>query len=192
MTESFPRQQARTRGFRLGLPRAFQVSPDGGRVTFLRSRAGDDPVTCLWETDVATGALRLVADPRALGSDEENLPPEERARRERVRETASGIVSYATDRDAALAVFALSGQVYVAPLGPVSSAAGGPGAGGPGRGGPGPAGRARGTAGRPPGHVLVPGAEPGPAAGPVRRARPGHPRPAAADVPAAGDRKSVV
>ena len=134
MTESFPRQQARTRGFRLGLPRAFQVSPDGGRVTFLRSRAGDDPVTCLWETDVATGAQRLVADPRALGSDEENLPPEERARRERVRETASGIVSYATDRDAAQAVFALSGQVYVAPLGPVSSAAGGSGAGGSGAG----------------------------------------------------------
>ena len=121
MTESFPRQQARTRGFRLGLPRAFQVSPDGGRVTFLRSQSGDDPVTCLWETDVATGAQRLVADPRALGADEENLPPEERARRERVRETASGIVSYATDRDATQAVFALSGQVYVAPLGPASA-----------------------------------------------------------------------
>jgi dipeptidyl-peptidase-4 len=116
MTESFPRQQARTRGFRLGVPRAFQVSPDGGRVTFLRSAAGDDPVTCLWETDVASGAERLVADPRALGADEENLPPEERARRERVRETAAGIVAYATDRAATLAVFALSGQVYLVAL----------------------------------------------------------------------------
>ena len=27
----------------------LQVSPDGQRVTFLRSQAGDDPVTCLWE-----------------------------------------------------------------------------------------------------------------------------------------------
>jgi dipeptidyl-peptidase 4 len=116
MTESFPRQQARTRGFRLGLPRAFQVSPDGGRVTFLRSAAGDDPVTCLWQADAADGTERLIADPRALGADEENLPPEERARRERVRETAAGIVSYATDRDATQAVFALSGQVYLAPL----------------------------------------------------------------------------
>src|SRR5580693_10707101 len=95
MTESFPRQQARTRGFRLGVPRAFQVSADGDRVTFLRSRAGDDPVTCLWEADTVTGAERLVADPRALGADEENLPPEERARRERVRETAAGILVYA-------------------------------------------------------------------------------------------------
>ncbi len=119
MTESFPRQQARTRGFRLGVPRAFQVSPDGGRVTFLRSKAGDDPVTCLWEADAASGAERLIADPRSLGADDENLPAEERARRERVRETAAGIVAYATDRAATLAVFALSGQVYAVPLGAV-------------------------------------------------------------------------
>jgi len=117
MTESFPRQQARTRGFRLGVPRAFQVSADGDRVTFLRSRAGDDPVNCLWEADTVTGAERLVADPRALGADEEDLAPEERARRERVRETAAGIVAYATDKAGALAVFALSGQVYAVPLG---------------------------------------------------------------------------
>src|ERR1700733_4180118 len=112
MTESFPRQQARTRGFRLGVPRAFQVSAAGDRVAFLRSRAGDDPVTCLWQADTVTGAERLVADPRALGADEENLPPEERARRERVRETASGIVSYATDKDHTLAVFPLSGEAW--------------------------------------------------------------------------------
>jgi dipeptidyl-peptidase 4 len=117
MTESFPRQQARTRRFTLGVPRAFQVSADGTRVTFLRSKSGDDPVTCLWELDVASGAERLVADPRALGADEENLPPEERARRERVRETAAGIVAYATDRTASVAVFALSGQVFQVPLG---------------------------------------------------------------------------
>ena len=117
MTDSFPRQQARTRKFTLGAPRAFQVSPDGERVIFLRSKAGDDPVTCLWEADAATGEERLVVDPKTLGADEENLPPEERARRERVRETAAGIVAYATDAGATLAVFALSGQVYTVPLG---------------------------------------------------------------------------
>ena len=117
MTESFPRQQARTRGFSLGVPRAFQISPDGQRVVFLRSKAGGDPVTCLWELNLATGEERLVADPRALGAAEENLPPEERARRERVRETAAGIVAFSVDRDATIAVFALSGQVYSVPLG---------------------------------------------------------------------------
>jgi dipeptidyl-peptidase-4 len=123
MTESFPRQQARTRRFRLGVPRAFQVSPDGARVIFLRSRAGDDPVTCLWEADAATGQDRIVGDPRSLGADEENLPPEERARRERVRETAAGIVAYATDGAATLAVFALSGRLYAAPLGEAAAQA---------------------------------------------------------------------
>jgi dipeptidyl-peptidase-4 len=57
-----------------------------------------------------------VADPRQLGADDENLPPEERARRERVRETAAGIVSYATDKQHKMAVFPLSGQVYVVQL----------------------------------------------------------------------------
>ena len=117
MADSFPRQQARTRRFTIGAPRALRVSPDGERVTFLRTKSGDDPVSCLWEAAAGTGAERLVADPRALGADDENLPPEERARRERVRETGSGIVAYATDERHALAVFALSGQVYAAPLG---------------------------------------------------------------------------
>ena len=117
MAQSFPRQQARTRRFTIGVPRALLLSPDGERVTFLRTPAGDDPVTCLWEASTGTGAERLVADPKALGADDENLPPEERARRERVRETGSGIVAYATDARHTLAVFALSGQVYAAPLG---------------------------------------------------------------------------
>jgi dipeptidyl-peptidase 4 len=116
MTESFPRQEARTRRFTLGVPRAFRVSPDGGRVVYLRTRGGSDPVTCLWQLDVASGTERLVADPRTLGGDEDSLPPEERARRERVREQAGGIVAYATDRDARIAVFALSGRVYAADL----------------------------------------------------------------------------
>ncbi len=116
MSESFPRQQARTRRFTLGVPRAFTISPDGGRVVFLRTKGGDDPVTCLWELETAAGAERLVVDPRELDADEANLPPEERARRERVRETAAGIVSYATDPAAGVAVFGLAGQVYAVRL----------------------------------------------------------------------------
>ena len=68
MTESFPRQQARTRGFTLGAPRSFQVSPDGGRVAFLRSKGGSDPATCLWVLDVATGTEHLAADPALAGA----------------------------------------------------------------------------------------------------------------------------
>jgi dipeptidyl-peptidase-4 len=116
MTESFPRQEARTRRFTLGLPRAFRISPDGVRVVYLRTQGGDDPVTCLWLLDLGGGQSRLVADPRTLGGDEEDLPPQERARRERVREQAGGIVAYATDTDLTVAVFSWSGRVYTVDL----------------------------------------------------------------------------
>jgi dipeptidyl-peptidase 4 len=115
MTESFPRQEARTRRFTLGVPRAFRVSPDGSRVTYLRTQGGSDPVTCLWVLDVASGSERLAVNPRTLGEgDEADLPPQERARRERVRESAGGIVAYATDADLTLAVFSWSGRVWAA------------------------------------------------------------------------------
>ncbi|WP_406674125.1 prolyl oligopeptidase family serine peptidase [Nonomuraea sp. N2-4H] len=117
MSESFPRLNARTRRFTLGVPRGFTISPDGGRVVFLRTKTGTDPVTCLWELDTETHVERLVVDPRELhGEDEENLPPEERARRERSREAAGGIVAYATDFHVSKVCFALSGQLYVAEL----------------------------------------------------------------------------
>jgi dipeptidyl-peptidase-4 len=115
MAESFPRQQARTRRFTLGLPRSFQISPAGDRVAFLRSRGGGDPVNCLWVLDVDTGTERLVADPSALGGAGP-LTEREKARRERVREQAAGIVAYACDSPLTLAAFALAGQVFVAGL----------------------------------------------------------------------------
>ncbi|MFY9930519.1 MAG: prolyl oligopeptidase family serine peptidase [Streptosporangiaceae bacterium] len=116
MTESFPRQEARTRRFTLGVPRAFRISPDGARIAFLRTRSGDDPVTCLWVLDAGTGQERVVADPRTLGGDEQDLPAAERARRERVRESAGGVVAYATDADVTMATFAWGGQVWTVSL----------------------------------------------------------------------------
>jgi dipeptidyl-peptidase-4 len=113
---SFPRQAARTRDFTLGLPRSFTVAPDGSRVVFLRSPAGDDPATALWAFDVAEARERLVADPKEHAADAEGLPAEERARRERARERATGIVSFATDHDAAVAVFEVAGALFTADL----------------------------------------------------------------------------
>ena len=69
---TFPRQYARTQRFTLGQPRNLAVSPDGRRVVFLRSRAGDDPVNCLWTFDVLSGEERLVADPLAFGGSLED------------------------------------------------------------------------------------------------------------------------
>src|SRR5215469_7967408 len=110
VTESFPRQAARTKNFTLGAPRSFHITSDGQTVLFLRSQGGTDPVTCLWALDVATGRERLVADPKHLDG------AAQQARRERVREQASGIVSFAADRDCTIATFTLSGSVYAADL----------------------------------------------------------------------------
>ena len=116
MTESFPRQHARSRGFTLGAPRSFTVSDDGRRVAFLRSMAGDDSANRLWLLDTSTGEEFMVADPTELLADpgEENLPPAERARRERARESGGGIVAYAGNPGLTQIAFTLDGRVFLA------------------------------------------------------------------------------
>jgi dipeptidyl-peptidase 4 len=118
VAEDFPRQVARTRNFTLGVPRDIVVSPDGARVVFLRTRTGQDPVTCLWVLDVATGEERVVFDPSSgIGAGEEaELSAAERARRERVRELAGGVVAYATDRSVRRAVFSMGTSLFLTDL----------------------------------------------------------------------------
>jgi dipeptidyl-peptidase 4 len=113
---SFPRQHARTQRFTLGAPRTFTVTPDGGRVYFLRTASATSRANGLWAFDTKTRAETLVVDPNTLLTDPEDLSPEERARRERSREQAAGIVGYATDADVAQAAFALSGRLFVVEL----------------------------------------------------------------------------
>lgn len=114
---SFPRQSALTQRFTLGAPRSLSVSADGERVVFLRSRHGRDASTALWVLDVASGSERLVADTATLLSGATAEPTaEELALRERLRETAGGITSYALDADGRRACFALSGRLFVADL----------------------------------------------------------------------------
>ena len=118
MADSFPRQHARTQRFTLGEPRTLTVSPDGRRIVFLRSTAGDDPVNALWVADSRSGDERCVADPRRLSAeaDDVELPEQERRRRERARESAGGITGYATDAIVTVAAFTLGGRLFVAGL----------------------------------------------------------------------------
>jgi dipeptidyl-peptidase-4 len=108
-SESFPRLRARTQRFTLGEPRTISICAAGRRVLFLRSAAGDDARTGLWILDLPDGAERAIVDPAA----DDHLPAAERMRRERVREGASGVVSYAADDDGRVAAFALSGRLHV-------------------------------------------------------------------------------
>ncbi|WP_236788235.1 S9 family peptidase [Amycolatopsis sp. GM8] len=113
---SFLRKQARTQRFTLGTPREFRVAPDGSRLLFLRSESGVDHRNSLWELDLATGAETKIVDAVELLPGEENLPAEERARRERTRERAGGVVGYATDAELRIAAFSLSGKLYTVDL----------------------------------------------------------------------------
>ena len=108
---SFPRAHARSRRFTLGRPRSFTVAPDGRRVLFLRSPAGDDPAHDLWSLDPATGEETRIVDAASFG-DDADLPAAERARRERAREAGGGIVAYAIDQDATTVTFALGGRPW--------------------------------------------------------------------------------
>lgn len=108
---AFPRQLARTGRFWHGIPRGVTVSADGSRVLFVRSAGGADPVNRLWAYD--NGAERLLADPTTLPDDTPGeVPPEERARRERARERSSGVAAFAADADCRTAVFALDGRLW--------------------------------------------------------------------------------
>ncbi|MEY4025274.1 MAG: hypothetical protein RL438_787, partial [Actinomycetota bacterium] len=118
MTDTFPRQYARTQRLTLGEPRNIVVSPDGKRVLFLRSAAGNDTVNSLWLCHTERNTETCIADIRTLLSDSntENESAQERARRERAREGAAGIVSFSCDSDVHRAAFAVSGRLFVSDM----------------------------------------------------------------------------
>ena len=129
MTDSYPRLAARTARFTLGIPRNLTVSADGTKVWFVRTPDGVTNTGLLIELDVASGLESVIADPRELRKGDEALPPEERARRERNRESGAGIVDFSVDETARWAAFVLSGQIWAIHLGaravtPLPTAAG--------------------------------------------------------------------
>jgi len=109
----YPSAYARTRRFTLGAPRTFTVAPDGRRVLFLRSRAGDDPVNALWSFEVDTGEERLLFDPSDAGDGDGEVSRAELDRRERTGERAGGVTAYATDVEVTKAVFALGTRLLL-------------------------------------------------------------------------------
>ncbi|HET6792013.1 MAG TPA: S9 family peptidase, partial [Actinomycetota bacterium] len=91
------------------------MAEDGSRVSFIRSKAGDDPHGCLWVFDVETGEERLIFDPSAVDGRQE-LTQDERDRRERMREQMTGVTTYDPDGGLTFATFVLGGLVHIADL----------------------------------------------------------------------------
>ncbi|MDX2130850.1 MAG: DPP IV N-terminal domain-containing protein [Planctomycetota bacterium] len=109
----FLEQWAKTNRFRLGLPASISLTPKGDAVLYLRSPARSF-VRDLYAFDVATGKERVLLTAESLlGGKEENLTPEELARRERMRLAARGIAFYALSEDGSSLLVPLSGRMYV-------------------------------------------------------------------------------
>ena len=114
----FPRKKARALRFSCGAPRSARVIADGSRALFLRSDGSEDTVTSLWMSVIdenGNASEMLLADPRTLlaDADAEDVPAEERARRERAREGGSGIVGYSTDASGNRVTFTINGQLFL-------------------------------------------------------------------------------
>jgi dipeptidyl-peptidase 4 len=110
---TFLKQYAETRGFMLGRPQRPKISPDSKTVLFLRA----DPKTPklkLFEFDVSTGKTKELLSPEMLlKGAEENLSPEEKARRERQRVSVGGFTDYHFDTDGTHILLSLAGKLYV-------------------------------------------------------------------------------
>src|SRR4029078_12125630 len=91
------KQYAETRAFMLGRPQKPKFPPDGKTVLFLRADP-KAPKMKLFEFEVATGKTKEVLSPEALlKGAEENLSPEEKARRERQRVSVGGFTDFHFD-----------------------------------------------------------------------------------------------
>ncbi len=93
-------------------PQNVKFSPDGARVTFLRPSAADYKILDLWEYNLTDRTEKLLVVAARITGGVEKLSQEERARRERMRITSKGIVSYSWSKDGRKLLFPLGGDLY--------------------------------------------------------------------------------
>lgn len=135
--DEYPVAKARSVRFTCGAPRSPHLFGDGSRMLFLRSAGPEDTETALWlgmyapndpaepifenfvldgGTEAANQSCEIeLVDPAELMSSpaNEDVPEAERARRERARESATGIVSYSVDTDGSHIAFTVNGELFV-------------------------------------------------------------------------------
>ncbi len=97
--------------------RELKISPDGSRVTFLRGKDSDYERLDLWEYHIASGETRMLFNSDDLHAGVEELSDEEKARRERLRLSGTGIVSYEWSEDSKALFFPLGGDIYYYKMG---------------------------------------------------------------------------
>ncbi len=111
--EAYFRDLAETRNYTLGHPVSPKLTPDGSAVIFLRGGARD-PVLRLYEMSIPEGKVREILTPeKILAGVEETLSAEEKARRERQRQSLRGFTSFQLSKDGTRLLVVLSGKLYV-------------------------------------------------------------------------------
>jgi dipeptidyl-peptidase-4 len=98
--------------YSLGAPTRMSLSPDGARLYFLRSGPRSF-VRDLYVLQAGAPARVLVTADSILRGGEEQLTAEERARRERQRQTGRGITAYELSPDGSKMLVPLSGKLYI-------------------------------------------------------------------------------
>lgn len=92
--------------------RSARFSPDSKLLTYLKNRSEDKRRYDLWAYDLEKNEHFRLVNSDDLHQGEEHLSDEEKARRERLRLFASGIVSYQWNEAATALLFPLAGDLY--------------------------------------------------------------------------------
>ena len=94
--------------------KGVSLSPDGQLVAFLRSRPDNVDVQDLWAAPTGAGEPYKLIDARALVPDAGELSEAEKARRERMRISARGVVEYSWDQQGRYILAPLEGDIFLA------------------------------------------------------------------------------
>lgn len=94
--------------------KGVSLSPDGQLVAFLRSREDNVDVQDLWAAPTGAGEPYKLIDARALVPDAGELSEAEKARRERMRISARGVVEYSWDQQGRYILAPLEGDIFLA------------------------------------------------------------------------------
>jgi len=108
--DPYLQQSAATFGFRAGRPAAVTFAPDGKVAWFLRS-GPRSRVASLFEVELASGAVRELVGPDALGGVKDPTAAEA-ARMERSRSIARGITGYSASPDGARLAIVSAGRLF--------------------------------------------------------------------------------
>lgn len=92
--------------------RSAKFSPDSKLLTYLKNRPDDKRRYDLWAYDLEKGTHFRLVNADELHEGEEQLSDEEKARRERMRLFATGIISYQWNEQGSALLFPLAGDLY--------------------------------------------------------------------------------